>query len=420
MKIALVHDYLIRFGGAERVLLNLLQIFPRADIFTLLYDKEKMGKYFPNTRVRTSFLQGLPLARKYHRLLAPFIPAAVESLDLREYDLVISSASAFVKGLILRSGAIHICYCHNPARFLWDYSPQYNQGASVLRKILCHYLRLWDRAAANRVDYFLANSKITAQRIKKYYGRQAKVIYPPVDVKATDLSFAPRSPFWTNNISLRQKDIPPMSLPPAAGDSIGLPSDSTHLFVPKTPYALQKDKSAVLTNKEYFLIVSQLTPYKRIDLAVDAFNKLELPLIIIGQGRDRERLEKMARSNIEFLGWQPDGVVKEYFQNCTALIFPGEDDFGIAPVEAMSHGKPVLAYRQGGATETVLEGITGEFFDDPATESLADGVRRLRLNLKNYSPLVIQKRAELFSPEKFKRSIKEFIIEIFEQKKKET
>lgn len=376
MKVALVHDYLIRFGGAERVLLNLRKIFPQADVFTLLYNEKEMARYFPDVKIRTSFLQRLPLVRKYYRFLAPFIPAAVESLDLREYDLVISSASAFIKGLVLRSKTIHICYCHNPARFLWDYGSAYNAGSSLPRKILCHYLRLWDRAAANRVDYFLANSKHTAQRIKKYYGREAKVIYPPVP-RATDVAFSDAS-------SLRQEVI-------RKNNPLG----------------------------EYFLIVSQLTPYKRIDLAIDAFNKLELPLVIIGQGRDEKRLKKMARSNIKFLGWQSDETVREYFQNCTAFIFPGEDDFGIAPVEAMSYGKPVLAYRRGGATETILEGVTGEFFDDPAAESLADGLRRLRLNLKNYSPLVIRKRAELFSPERFEKSIKEFVIEVVEQSKKE-
>lgn len=357
MKIALVHDYLIRFGGAERVLLNLKKIFPQAAIYTLLYDEKKMGKYFPNTKIHTSFLQNFPFSRRYHRLLAPLMPAAVESLDLRDFDLIISSASAFVKGLILRPKAIHICYCHNPARFLWDYASQYNGGPSFFKRILFHYLRMWDRTAANRVDYFMANSKMTAQRIKKYYDRQAKVIYPPVDIS-------------------------------------------------------DKIKQA---KGEYFLIVSQLTPYKRIDLAIDAFNKLELPLVIIGQGRDRERLQKMAQRNIKFLGWQTDEIVKQYLQNCIAFIFPGEDDFGIAPVEAMNFGKPVLAYRQGGAIETILEGITGEFFDDPVTESLADGVRRLRLNLNNYSPLVIKKRAEKFSQERFEREIKEFIIEAVEQ-----
>lgn len=353
MKIALVHDYLIRFGGAERVFLNLKKIFPQAAIYTLLYDKKKMGKYFPNAKIQTSFLQDFPFSLRCHRLLAPLMPAAVESLDLRDFDLIISSSSAFIKGLILRPKAIHICYCHNPARFLWDYAPQYNGGPSFLKRILFHYLRLWDRTAANRVDYFIANSKTTAQRIKKYYGRQAKVIYPPVDI--------------SNNLKQNQG--------------------------------------------KYFLIVSQLTPYKRIDLAIDAFNKLELPLVIIGRGRDRKRLQKIAQPNIKFLGWQTDEIVKKYLQNCVAFVFPGEDDFGIAPVEAMSFGKPVLAYRQGGATETILEGITGEFFDDPVAESLADGVRRLRLNLDNYSPLIIKKRAEKFSRERFERGIKEFIIE---------
>lgn len=368
MKIALVHDYLIRFGGGERVFLNLKKIFPQAEIYTLLYDKEKMGKYFPNTKIHTSFLQNFPLSQRYHRILAPLMPAAVESLDLRDFDLVISSSSAFIKGLVLRPKVIHICYCHNPARFLWDYASEYNGGPSFLRKILFHYLRLWDRAAANRVDYFIANSKTTAQRIKKYYGREAKVIYPAIGT------------------------------------------------VPE----IQSLSQGQSLSSEYFLIVSQLTPYKRIDLAIDAFNKLELPLVIIGEGRHGKRLQKMARSNIKFLGWQPDQVVRQYLQNCLAFIFPGEDDFGITPVEAMSFGKPVLAYRKGGATETILERITGEFFDDPAIEALADGIRRLKMNLNNYSPLVIKKRAEKFSPERFEREIKEFVIEVVEKSKKES
>jgi glycosyltransferase involved in cell wall biosynthesis len=422
MKIALVHDYLIRFGGAERVLLNLWKIFPQAEIFTLLYNEEKMGKYFPDTKIHTSFLQNFPFSRKHHRILAPLMPAAVESLDLRDFDLVISSSSAFAKGLVLRPKAIHICYCHSPTRFLWDYTHQYQSRLSFFKKLLFHYLRMWDRAAANRVDYFIANSKTTAQRIRKYYDQEAKVIYPPVNIKAADSSFASRSPFWTNNTRSAGGD-PPIGLtrsPKATSlASIGPPSRSARLFTSKTPYASQKDKSAALMNGEYFLIVSQLSPYKRIDLAIDAFNKLELPLVIIGQGRDRKRLQKMARSNIKFLGWQSDETVRQYLQNCTAFIFPGEDDFGIAPVEAMSFGKPVLAYRQGGATETILEGITGEFFDDPASEALADGLRRLRMNLNNYSPLVIKKRAEKFSPERFETTIKEFVIEAIEQSKKE-
>ncbi len=361
MKIALVHDYLIRFGGAERVFLNLYKIFPQAEIFTILYDEKKMGRYFPNAKINTSFLQNFPFSLKKHRLLAPFMPTAVESLDLRDFDLIISSSSSFTKGLIIRPNAIHICYCHNPARFLWDYASQYDGGPAFFKKLLFHYLRIWDRSAADRVDYFIANSKTTAGRIKKFYNREAKVIYPAVNKKTS-----------------------------------------------------HSEMHGLITPKQYFLIVSQLTPYKRIDLAIDVFNKLELPLVIIGQGRDRKRLQKMAKQNVKFLGWQSDKTVRRYFQNCTAFIFPGEDDFGMAPVEAMLFGKPVLAYRKGGVTETVLEGISGEFFDDLATESLADGVRRLTMNIHNYSPLVIKKIGEKFSQEKFEKAIKEFVIEVVE------
>ncbi len=371
MKIALVHDYLIRLGGAERVFLSLKKIFPQAETFTLLYDKKKMGKYFSGNRVNTSFLQGFPrFWRKRHKYLLPFLPTAPESIDLRDFDLVISSSSSFIKGVITRPKSIHICYCHSPMRFGWDayanYVKQQRKGilTNLAIRLMMHYIRLWDRSAAKRVDYFIANSKATAQRIKKYYGKKSKVIYPPVDLGEEALE--------NNNLS----------------------------------------------GKDYFLIVSQLTPYKRIDLAVDAFNKLELPLVVIGQGPERKNLEKMARKNIKFLGWQSDETTKKYFRNCRAFIFPGEDDFGIAPVEAMSYGKPVLAYRKGGAIETIIEGVTGEFFDDPATESLADGIRRLLINVNSYNPILIRKRAEKFSSERFEMEIKEFVLRILEENKR--
>lgn len=365
MKVALVHDYLIRFGGAERVFFSLRNIFPKADVYTLLYNEKKMGKYFTDIKVHTSSAQKFPFSRKYPRLFAPLMPSAIESLDLREYDLVISSSTAFAKGVIIRPRTIHICYCHTPTRFVWDYAHQYDSRFAFLRKILVHYLRIWDLAAANRADYFIANSQTTAARIKKYYGRESKVIYPPVNVSL------PLSSAFHGNIET-----------------------------------------------EYFLIVSQLTPHKKIDLAINVCNKLEIPLIIIGEGRDKKRLMKMARPNIKFLGWQTDEVVRQYYQNCFAFLFPGEDDFGIAPVEAMSYGKPVLAYRAGGATETILEGITGEFFDDSAVESLADGIRRLKINYGNYNPEIIRQRAALFSQEIFDREIKKFVIETLEKSKR--
>ena len=360
MKVALVHDYLVRFGGAERVLLALSEIFPQAPIFTLLYNHKEMNPFFKKADIRTSFLQKIPLSQSYYRGLAPLMPSAVEDLDLRDYDLIISSASAFAKGLVLRPKTIHICYCHSPTRFLWDWTHPYQEKSSFIKKGVLHYLRLWDRSAANRVDYFLANSETTAQRIKKYYGRESKVIYPPVNL-------------------------------------------------------CKKEQGDVDTLKEeYFLIVSQLSPYKRIDLAIDAFNKLELPLVIIGQGRDYKRLKKMAGPNIHLMGWLPDDLTRSYYKNCAGFIFPGEDDFGITVVEAMSHGKPILAYRKGGATETMIEGVTGEFFNEPVTESLVDGIRRLRG--KEYSLKEIQERAEKFSEDEFKKKFKQTLIDILEKK----
>jgi len=367
MKVALIHDYLIRFGGAERVFLNLRKIFPKAEVFTLLYDEKKMGQYFQDTKVHTSFLQKFPkFWRKRQKYLLPFIPMAPETFDLREFDLVISSSNSFVKGVITRPWAIHICYCHSPMRFGWDayasYVQQQKKGylTNMVIRVLMHYIRMWDKSAACRVDYFIANSKTTASRIKKFYGQKAEVIYPPV--------------------------------------TLGL-------------------MNAEVKSKDYFLIVSQLTPYKQIDLAIRVFNKLGLPLVIIGEGPEKRELQEIARDNIKFLGWQSDEKVREYLQNCRAFLFPGEDDFGIAPVEAMGSGKPVLAYRRGGATETVLEGMTGEFFDDLTLEGLADGVRRLLLNIDNYSPLLIRKRAEKFSQERFERAIKEFVIKVVERSK---
>ena len=365
MKVALIHDYLIRFGGAERVLLELAKMFPEAPIYTFLYDQEKMKEWFPSERVRPSFLQKFPhFLKKRHKWLLPLMPTVPETFDLREFDLVISSSSAFAKGVVVRPKTIHISYCHNAARFLWDYSAEYlsQQKLGFCRQIIADnifsYLRIWDRSASKRVDYFVANSKATASRIKKYYNQDAKIIYPPV------------------NMANR--------LPVANGQK----------------------------SQEYFLIVSQLTPYKKIDVAVEAFNKLGLPLVIIGEGPQEEYLRSIAKENIKILGWLSDEAAAEYYKNCFAFIFAGEDDFGIAPVEAMSWGKPVLALCCGGAKETVLPGMTGEFFEAATPEVLADGVRRLRNNYKNYSSLVIRKWSEKFSTERFQQEFKEFVKKV--------
>ena len=363
MKVALVHDYLTRFGGAERVLLELAKMWPEAPIYTFLYDEAKMGRYFPSERVKTSFLQKFPKWwRSRPKYLLPFLPVAPETFDLREFDLVISSSSAFAKGVITRPKTVHINYCHNPARFLWDYSHEYLREQGVGRalrffiKPMISYLRLWDRAAGQRVDHFIANSRATAERIAKFYRRQAKVIYPPV------------STINNKQLTINNKNM-----------------------------------------EEYFLIVSQLTPYKKVDVAVEAFNKLGLPLVIIGEGPQKKYLQSIANHNIKILGWLSDEETADYYKNCYAFIFPGEDDFGVTMVEAMSYGKPVLALKVGGAEEIVLPFMTGEFFESPTAEVLADGVRRLRENYKNYSPLVIRKWAEKFSVERFRSEIMEFV-----------
>ncbi|MFY9457531.1 MAG: glycosyltransferase [Candidatus Spechtbacterales bacterium] len=368
-KIALVHDYLLGIGGAERVLKVLHEMFPHAPIYAVVYDKKFVKRFFVDCHngpcpdlVRGSFLQKLPLfLRKRYKYFSFLIPSAVECLDLSGFDIVISSCSAFSKGVITRPDAVHICYCHTPTRYLWDWAHPYfallnGKAQGFLAKILIHFLRLWDREAARRVDYFIANSKHVAARIKKYYGRDAQVIYPPVDK------------------------------------------------LPITNYKLP------MAN-DFYLIVSQLRPYKQIDIAIEAFKKLGFPLVVIGEGSDRKRLLKLARGakNIKFLGWLDDGAVNEYYKNCRAFIYPCEEDFGIAMVEAMLFGKPVLALREGGAKEIVIPGITGEFFDDAHPVVLADGLRRLNQNYTNYSPILIQKRAGKFSRERFYGEVFEFV-----------
>ncbi len=373
MKIALVHDWLTNFGGAEQVLLSLHNVWPEAPIYTLLYDKKKMEQYFPQAEIRTSFLQKFPkIFQQRKEYLLPFLPTAPETFDLRDFDLVISSSNSFAKGIITKPKTIHISYCHAPMRFVWDWHYNYLKERKIgkIKKFfvlpILHYFRMWDKISADRVNYFIANSKTTAEKIKKYYSRDSKVIYPPVGIR----------------------QLPATSLP-AGRQGYQLPA------------------------KKYFLIISRLSPYKRIDLAIKAFNKLELPLIIIGEGRQKKDLQKMARKNIKFLGFQPEEKIRQYYQDCRAFIFSGEDDFGITACETMSFGKPILAYRKGGLTETMIESVTGEFFNEPVPELLADGVRRLMKNEKKYNSDEIKKQAEKFSKERFEKEIKEHIEQIF-------
>src|SRR3989338_1687918 len=325
MKIALVHDWLNTLGGAERVLIELHKIFPDAPIYTLFYDKKFSTKHLPDAEIRPSYLQKIHLINKHYKYAAILMPSAVESFDLSDFDVVVSSSVFFSKGLVLRPKTRHICYCYSPTRQLWDL---HHIPYSILHtpySLAQHLLRLWDRQAADRVDEFVAISETVRSRIQKYYKKDAKVIYPPIP------------------------ELP-------EGD-------------PERPM-----------EKEYYLIVSRLFPHKNIDLAIDAFNKLGFELVIIGDGPARRELQATAGKNVRFLGRTDDETIATYYRHAKAFIMPQEEDFGLTPIEAMQFGVPTLALQKGGALETIKEGIIGELFDDPIPEALAEGVRRLNEN----------------------------------------
>lgn len=326
MRIAIIHDYLNQMGGAENVLLTLHDIFPEAPIYTSFYRSEAMPTAFRSLDIRTTFLQKLGPLTRYprHQMLLPLYPAAFERLDLQEFDVVLSNSSAWCKGVITREDARHICYCLSPMRFAWN-TKEYLAGEQIgwlPRKVLPTVLarmRAWDVATNTRVDDFVAISRAIAARIKNYYNREASIIFPPVD---------------------------------------------TSLFAPSDQV------------EDYFLIVSRLVPYKRVDLAIQAFNRLGLPLRIIGDGRDRARLEAMAKPNVRFLGYVADETRRRHLSRCKALVFPGEEDFGLVPVEVQASGRPVIAYAAGGALDTVVEGATGLFFSEQRVDALCETIER--------------------------------------------
>jgi len=368
MKVALVHDYLNQMGGAERVVMAFHQMFPDAPIYTSIYDPKRVDPAFQEMDIRTSFMQKFPLVTRHHQPYLPFYPFAMESLDLREYDLVLSSSSAFGKGVITRPGTMHICYCHTPMRWCWNYREyvEREQLGGIARHVLPFLitgLRMWDQVSAMRVDHFIANSPVVAERIQKYYRRDAVVIPPPVEV-------------------------------------------SRFSFDPATEV------------EDYFLIISRLIPYKRIDLAIEACNRLRLPLVIIGAGRDMERLQRLAGPTIRFLGRLSDQEVLHYYARCRALLFPGEEDFGITPLEAQACGRPVIAYGSGGALASVVEGSTGVFFYEQTVDSLATALASF--DERRYEPETIRSHALEFDMPRFHRRILQFIeAKMNERKPKE-
>jgi len=325
VNIALVHDFFCNIGGSDAVVQALHQLFPDAPVYTLIvYDRNRDAGVLRNMKLQFSFLQRIPWARRSHQPFLPLFPIAVEQFDLRGYDLIISSSHSCAKGVITPPETLHICYCHTPMRYAWDMYPEYTRQmgrlARAITALVMHYIRLWDVLNTARVDYFVANSRFVARRIWKYYRREATVIYPPVD----------------------------------------------------TTYFTPEDR-----DEDYYLVVSRLTGYKRIDLAVVAFNHLGRPLRVIGDGPEFRRLQSMAGPNITFLGYQPRATVREHLACCRALIFPGVEDFGIVPVEAQAAGRPVIAYAAGGALETVVDGVTGLFFQEQSPAALCATVEQL-------------------------------------------
>ncbi len=363
MKVALVHDWLTGMRGGEKCLEVLCELFPRATLFTLFRGKERMSRTIDGMETRTSFLQSFPLISRYYRHCLPLFPAAVEHLDLRGYDLVLSSSSCVAKGVVPMPDALHICYCYSPMRYAWDMRPEYfrrGRGPSrVLIPFILNYLRAWDVTASQRVDSFIAISIHVQKRIKKYYRRESTVIHPPVDCG-----------FFH---------------PDGAGTGDG----------------------------GYYLMVTALAPYKRVDLAVEAFNRSGKPLRIVGGGPGLRHLRRKAGRNIEFLGWRSDEEVRSHYRGCRAFVFPGEEDFGIASLEAQAAGRPVIAYGRGGALETIVpfprEHPTGVLFDEPTAGSLLQAVETLEKNAGRFDPREIRENALGFDRAIFKERLGEFI-----------
>lgn len=358
MRIALVHDWLLGISGTERVIKALHEIFPEAPIYTLLENRAFTTNFLPKATIIPSFLQKYYDRSVSHRLLGLAMPLATEAFDLSDYDLVISSAPTYTKGLILRPSTLHINYCYSPTRQLWDWHTEYKTESHtippIITGILQHMGRIWDTQAAQRVDEYIAISQSVKERIAKYYRREATIIYPPVDIE------------------IYGQPSPPIE-------------------------------------RGYFLIVSRLFKHKNIAIAIQAFNKMGWPLVVIGEGPEYQRLRRLAGSTIKLLGYQTDDVVKSYMAHCKAYIMPLEEDFGIAPIEAMSYGKPVLALRRGGAFEYLQEGTNGEFFDDPIEEVLAYGLKRINDKIASYQPEVIKQSVAHFAKDRFKKEILDFI-----------
>ncbi|WEX10473.1 glycosyltransferase [Chelativorans sp. AA-79] len=356
MRVAIVHYWLVSMRGGEKVVEAFCDMYPDADIFTLIYDEKKVSEKIRRHKVTTSFLQKIPGAVKHYQSLLPLMPFALESFDLSGYDLVLSSESGPAKGVIPGPQAVHICYCHSPMRYLWDHYHFYRAGSGALKRsllsVLAPPLRAWDVTTSARVDQFVANSRHVADRIEKYYRRDAAIVSPPVSV---------------------------------------------HEFAPAA------------ATKDYFLLAGQLVGYKRADLAVEAFTRMGENLVVIGEGPELAKLKRIAGPTITFLGHAPFPLLKEMMSRCRALVFPGEEDFGIVPVETMASGRPVIAYGRGGALDSIVPGRTGVLFHEQTVQGLVEGVRRFQSMERTFRPDLIRDHALQFSEANFKARMHQII-----------
>jgi len=362
-KVAIVHEWFVDHSGSEKVLEQILDVFPEADLFSVVeFLPDHLRPFIKNKPVKTSFIQKLPFAKTKYRNYLPLMPLAIEQLDVSKYDLVISNSHAVTKGVITNSNQLHICYCHSPMRYAWDLYHQYLRESGLhkgvkgfIAKCFLHYLRQWDLSTVNRIDYFIANSNYIAARIRKVYGREAQVIYPPVAIESFELHTA---------------------------------------------------------KEDYFLTASRFVPYKKIDLIVEAFARMpQKQLVVIGDGPDNKKIRDKAEgaNNIKFLGFQDQNSLISYMQRAKAFVFAADEDFGIIPVEAQACGTPVIAYGKGGSLETVKKHKTGLFFSEQSPEAIQLAVNNFEEKALLLPPSEIREHAELFSIDRFKKEILDFV-----------
>ena len=354
MKVAIVHHWLIKMGGGEKVVEYLCDLYPEADIYTHVYDKSKISNKINKHRIKTTFIGSLPFSKRYYKHYLPLMPLALKLLNLEKYDLIISSESGPSKGFKKRKNAFHVCYCHSPMRYLWDLNNEYNQKFNFLEKVISGFvfplLRKWDVKTAKNIDLIIANSNFVSKRISDYWMQKSKVIHPPINYANFNIS---------DNID------------------------------------------------DYYLVLSRHVPYKKIDLVIQAFNTNNKKIIIIGEGPDTKKIKKLSKSEkIIFLGWLDDESKKQYLSKCKALLFPGIEDFGIVPIETMASGRPVIAYKKGGAMDYIKENINGLFFDDQSPESLNSKILEFENKYEEFDSKTIRDSVEKFDKDYFYKKIK--------------